>query len=461
MRSTRLAAGPALILLAAAPAHAQSSGDLAGLLLRFFSPTNPVALRAPGSGGAGGGGGTGTGGGGGAVQSHAAHFVSQPGAQATLRSVNSGIAAQISTFPLGSSSAGFTYTFDEGLGVYNRTTQSFGPIFTERPLTAGKGRFTFGVNYQNATWDSLEGQELRSGEMNLYLVHEDTNRDNSNLDLWFEGDIIRADLKIDLETKTTVVYASYGISERFDVSVALPFVDVSLDAVIDTELERLATAADLPAVIHVFEDGQVTRTYHESGSARGIGDVLLRAKYNFLRKPGGSLAAFLDLRLPTGDENDLLGSGATQAKLALVAGGSPGRFSPRASAGYTFSSGGSDFTGDLPDELYYTAGFDVVPHRRVTITADFIGRTLLDAERVVDQERVFPFRLRPPSPTTMSVTRTELTTTTGNVNLMLGSAGVKINPVGNLLLVGNVLFKIGNNGLQDKVTPVFGLDYTF
>ena len=33
---------------------------------------------------------------------------------------------------------------------------------------------------------------------------------------------------------------------------------------------------------------------------------------------------------------------------------------------------------------------------------------------------------------------------------MLGSAGIKINPVGNLLIVGNVLFKIGDNGLQDK-----------
>ena len=126
--------------------------------------------------------------------------------------------------------------------------------------------------------------------------------------------------------------------------------------------------------------------------------MLLRAKYNFLRKPGGSLAAFVDVRLPTGNEDDLLGSGATQAKLALVAGGSPGRFSPRASFGYTFSSGGSDFTGDLPDELYYTAGFDIVPHRRLTITADFIGRTLLDATRLVDQEHHLQLPDRPLDP---------------------------------------------------------------
>jgi len=447
MRSPGLTAGAAIFFVVAAhPAAARaqsSSGDLANVLLTFFSPQNPVVL-APNPNPA---------------FSHAAHFVSQQQAQAVLRQVNAGIAAQVSTFPLGASSAGFTYTFDETLGTYNRTTQSFGPIFTERPLTAGKGKFTFGVNYQNATWDSLEGKDLRKGDLNFYLTHQDVNNDGSNLSPWFEGDIIRANLRIDLETKTTVAYANYGVSERFDVSLAVPFVDVKLNASIDTSIERLATGAD-PFIIHVFDDGRTVHTYTAGGSANGIGDVLVRGKYNFLRKPGGSLAALLDVRLPTGNENDLLGSGATQAKLALVAAGSPGRFSPRVSAGFTLSNGGSSFTGDLPNELYYTAGFDAVPHKRVTLTADFIGRTLLDTERVVDEQRTFRFDLRL-DPTVRTTTRTDLATATGNVNLMLGSAGIKINPVGNLLLVGNVLFKLGHHGLQDKVTPVFGLDYTF
>ena len=42
---------------------------------------------------------------------------------------------------------------------------------------------------------------------------------------------------------------------------------------------------------------------------------------------------------------------------------------------------------------------------------------------------------------------------TGNLPLLLGSAGIKINPVGRLLIVGNVLFKLGDRGLQDKLTP--------
>jgi hypothetical protein len=257
-----------------------------------------------------------------------------------------------------------------------------------------------------------------------------------------------------------VVYANYGVTERFDLSVAVPFQDVSLSAAIDTQVEPLATSAD-PFIIHQFDTaGATTKTYLETGTASGVGDVLVRAKYNFLRKPSASLAAFADLRLPTGDENELLGSGATQTKLSLVAGGGTGRFSPRASLGYTFSSGGSEFTGDLPDEVYYTAGFDVVVHPRVTLTADFIGRTLLDYQTLVDRDRTFNFRFRT-DPTPRTAVRSEVGAQTSNVSLLLGTAGLKINPVGNLLVIANVLFKLGDKGLQDDITPVFGIGYTF
>lgn len=169
----------------------------------------------------------------------------------------------------------------------------------------------------------------------------------------------------------------------------------------------------------------------------------------------------MDLRLPTGDENDLLGSGATQTKLSLVGGTTGGLFSPRGSLGYTFSSGGSDYTGDLPDEFYYTAGFDIVLHPRFTITADFIGRTLLDATMLADKTSTFRYTTQAAPGTVLETTRTELTTEVGNLNLMLGSAGIKINPVGRLLIIGNVLFKLGDHGLQDDLTPTFGIGYTF
>lgn len=444
MRRLCVLASAVVLVAAAGPAHAQSSEGLAGLLLRFFSPTNPVVL-APNLANP--------------AQSHDAHFVSQGSAQATLRQLNSGIAAQLSTFPIGSSSGGFTYTFDESLGVYNRTTQSFGPIFAERPLTAGKGKFSFAVNYQHGSWDRFEGQDLNGGELPLYLVHEDTNRDGSNVSLFFEGDLIKADLGIDLETDTTVFLANYGVSERLDIGVALPFQRIDLNASILATVENIATVT-APGVIHQFDDGSTQRTYVESGTASGIGDLLVRAKWNFFRGASASAALGTDVRLPTGDETELLGAGATQMKLYGVVGGSPGRFSPRASFGYTFSSGGSEFTGDLPDELNYTAGFDLALHPRFTLAADFLGRTLLDADKLVLEETTYQFTQRLDS-TLRSATRTTLGSETDNLGLYLASVGLKINPFGRLLLAGSVLIAIGDGGLQDQVTPVFGLDYSF
>jgi hypothetical protein len=428
---------------AARPASAQGRGGLGGLLLRFFSPDNPVVLQANTN----------------PAFSHAAHFVSQPNAQALLHELNQGIATQLSTFPLGSSSAGFTYTFDETLGVYNRTTQSFGPIFAERPLTAGKGKFSFGVNYQHGTWDSFQGQDLQGNDLHLYLTHEDVDHNGSTVGLWFEGDLIRADLSLNLTTDTTVLFANYGLAERLDVGVAVPFQRVDLSASILASLDPVATSAD-PTVIHQFEGGATSRLFTESGTASGIGDVVARVKWNFLRRDAFAMAAAADVRLPTGNEDDLLGSGATQAKLFLVLGGSPGRFSPRASAGYTFSSGGSDLTGDLPDEVSYTAGLDLVPFPRLTLSADFLGRTLLDTSYLVETQQTYSYRLRL-DPTVRTVTRTTVGSQTGNLDLFLASVGFKLNPFGRLLVMGNVLIALGNNGLQDKVTPVVGLDYTF
>ena len=430
-------------LLAASPVCAAESGDLAGLLLRFFSESNPVILRESPP-----------------PNSHSGHFIAQPSARTFLTELNRNIATQISTFPLGSSSPGFTYTFDATLGVFERSAESFGPVFSERPLTAGKGKFSFGVSQLSATYDRLGGQDLRNNDMQVFLTHQDVNGDGLNTVPWFEGDLIRADLALDIKTNTTVVVANYGLSDRLDIGIAVPFQNVDLDATIRTTVDPVSTSVD-PFIVHIFPDGSPSRDFAETDSASGLGDVVVRGKYNFKRSPSMAMAAGVDLRLPTGKEEDLLGSGATQAKLYLILGGAAKRFSPRANVGYTLSSGGGVYTGDLPNELSYSAGFDVAVHDRATITADFLGRRLLDAGRVVERSREFQFVQRLTPTNLQRVTRDTTVAESGDLNLMLGAATVRINLVSRLLLNAGALFGIGDSGLQDKITPVFGIDYSF
>src|SRR5262245_39586607 len=51
--------------------------------------------------------------------------------------MSSALAVALGSFPIGSSSGGFTYFFDASSGAYVRSSQSFGPAFAERPLTGG------------------------------------------------------------------------------------------------------------------------------------------------------------------------------------------------------------------------------------------------------------------------------------------------------------------------------------
>ena len=165
-------------------------------------------------------------------------------------------------------------------------------------------------------------------------------------------------------------------------------------------------------------------------------------------------------RLPTGDEQELLGSGATQAKVFLIASSGSRKFSPHVNLGYTFSRGGSVTTGQLPDEVDYTVGFDAALLKRVTITGDVVGRTLLNAKRIQVGDELWDYALRDGSiPPPIALPRLEVNK--GDLNVLIGAVGLKFNPFGNLLVSGNVLLSQGKRGLQDYVTPVVSVDYSF
>src|SRR5690242_11512847 len=50
----------------------------------------------------------------------------------TVLQINHLLAAQLASFPLGSSAGGFTWTFQPVTGTFTRASDSFGPLFSER-----------------------------------------------------------------------------------------------------------------------------------------------------------------------------------------------------------------------------------------------------------------------------------------------------------------------------------------
>jgi hypothetical protein len=395
--------------------------------------------------------------------SHEAHFIGDDSPQfQALQQLNGSIANQLSSFPIASSAGGFTYTFDPALGVFVRSSDSFGPVYAERADTIGKGRFNMGLNYSHFTFDDINDLSLRGGDVRLVFTHQDTNHNGNNETFFFEGDVITARVALKITTDITAFVFNFGVTDRFDVGMALPIVRVGIDAQTDAAIDRLATGTVAPG-IHRFQNGSDRETFSQSGNASGVGDIVLRAKYRVTSGTKYGLAVATDFRLPTGDENDLLGTGATQIKAFLVGSAHLGAVSPHLNAGYTWSVYPSDGK-HRPDEISYTGGFDWALSPRLTFVADVIGRTFRDAGVVSVENHTFVANTDPAPggpPQLVSAVLPRLVVTPGNLNTLLGSVGLKINPVGNLLVTINGLFSISKEGLRDRFTPLVGLDYSF
>ncbi len=393
--------------------------------------------------------------------SHEAHFIAADSPQfRAVQQFSGALANELSAFPIASSAGGFTYRFDPALGVFTRSADSFGPVYTERAETIGKGKFNVGVNFSHFSFDHINDLSLRDGDLRLVFTHEDVNRDEDNRSPWFEGDIITARLFLKIETDITAFVVSYGVTDRFDLGIAVPLVHVDLQAQTDATIERIATAANAPD-IHQFVNGTSSETFRQSGSASGVGDVLLRGKFQVLRGDRGGLSIAEDLRLPTGEERDLLGTGATQAKTFLIGSLHLGPFSPHVNAGYTWSSNTDDDT-EIPDEISYAAGFDWAVSPRMTFAVDVLGRNRIDSRVVRVVDTTFEANTSPGGPPTIvTATFPRLVAEQGDSNVLLGSVGFKINPFGNFLITVNGLFSLNKEGLQDDFAPLVAVDYSF
>jgi hypothetical protein len=381
---------------------------------------------------------------------HSAHFNSS--FQSEFTQFNIALASQLAAVPLPSPASGFTYTFDSSLGVFQRSTQSFGPILTERAETIGKGKLTFGISYQHFSFDTLEGVPL--SDVPAVFTHDGSQLGGGRSDLVVTQNSIQASVN------QSVLFVTYGLGSRLDLSVGLPFVNSDMTVRSDATIERVGTASS-PAT-HFYGDGSgdygIKRTYTTSGSASGIGDVVVRLKGTPFKGDAAALALGVDARMPTGDEEDFLGLGAYGLKPFLALSLSNGRAATHVNFSYLWNGksvlAGNVETGekgDLPDQINYAIGVDVGVSKRLTLAFDFLGTYIMDSPRLVRQT----FTAANGTP------YDQIGFVTESYSLANAAAGLKWNPAGNLLIDLNGTFKLDSNGLRDKFTPLIGIEYSF
>ena len=374
---------------------------------------------------------------------------------ATINAFSNFIAGNISSFPLSSTVAGLTFDFSTGIPV--STSTSLGPIFAERAQTLGKGRFNLGFNFSYLNMDKLRG--VNTDDIMFTFTHQDVGApglgDSDN-----EFDNIDLFMNMNLSASILAFIATFGITNRLDIGVAVPFVNIKMQAEPFAVINSF-TLAKLGAPNHFFvENGDTllsTRPDPVDDNATGIGDIAIRAKYNFLKEKPVNFAALFEYRAPTGDEKNFLGTGKSSFKAVLISSGSIHDFNPHLNLAYNYRS--SDLERDAI-EVYL--GFDQKVSETLTLAIDVLSEfeigseieALKFPEPVVSERDIGSIHLRQEVPVT-NIPRFS------NDNTINAAWGFKFHPKKSLMIIGNVFAPLNDGGLRSNWTPTFGFEFSF
>ena len=143
-----------MLLLILVPSQAHAQKPLAGLITDLFDRST---INAPS---------TATG----VPIQHQGHFIVGENLKLTTREVNLAIASQVATFPIPSSSGGFTFSVNDR-GEVTPTSSNFGPLFAERHHD--RSNSSMSVLLPVTGCSSFEGVDLESGELSFIREHND------------------------------------------------------------------------------------------------------------------------------------------------------------------------------------------------------------------------------------------------------------------------------------------------
>ena len=442
---------------------------------------------------------------------HQSHF--QGNFLTSLDPINEAVGIQVSQLPTASPSSGISFTYDPALKTFSPSTEeTLGPILGERAGTIGRRKLYVAFSFQYFDFDSIDGQDLsklhtvfqhapflppfppKSGIMSCPnttgLTVANGYANATGVAPCFVRDFVTSTVNIGLKVHQYTIYATYGLTSRLDVSVAIPFLNVETTVGADTTI----TANSVPpvdpvnfpgGVFHAFNPATVPScpqlplttpclhaTFSRSGTATGIGDVVLRGKYEAYKGEHLGVALGVDVRVPSGDAENFLGSGATGVKPFGVI-SYTARVSPHAEIGYevngnsilagNFVSVSANTKGSIPNRFIYIVGADVAVTKRLTGAFDIYGQRLfsvpqLSASTFTDLGSCSDANCDVLTPGT---THPNLIVGKTDYNITSASLGLKFRAFRHLVLTGNVLLKLDDAGLRSKAVPLVGAAYSF
>jgi hypothetical protein len=376
---------------------------------------------------------------------------SSSGAQSAVQAasaINIGIATQVSQLPLASASAGTVVLYRAGVPV---TFNNLGPIMTDRAQTVGKHKLFLGFNASQYVFTDVDGLSLDS--LPFGFVRTAYNPVTSAV---LSNTYTTENTKLQFRINQLIGVATFGLSNRFDFSVIVPWERVSIASTTSNTTSYIVSGSN--ALIY---GPYTTAPTYTPGTATGVGDVTVNGKVELWRGEHATVAAAMNLRTPTGDDLNLLGSGAWGYNPYVIY-SYLWKVSPHVKMGYQWNTetelnNPTDTAGGnqtLPGGMQYDVGADWAMHRRLTLAADLLGNQYLNTPRYVK------------TTSTIQTTTGTLQLATGTVSnssysITSASTGLKWNPGAGLVMTCNVLFQLNNNGLRSRPTPSLGISYRF
>ncbi len=400
--------------------------------------------------------------------------------------LNVGIAQQLTAFPQSTSWGGHLDDTREVTGPIARSS------FAERAATLGKGVFAFGFGQQSLHYDRIDGIDLENGDLTFVFEHNNCCGPNANpgqvTDLTpdFERDLLEQKVGIDIDRNVFATVLEFGVTDRIDLGVVVPFVKLDMHTRVFSRILRTATPPTdaeehgnaIP--IHAFDPlGLSNRTTYASAHARGIGDLVVRGKAQLVKTENGGVAVAVNVSVPTGDEENLLGTGVLRVEARGIWSQQFGRVGAHLNGGYTTSGGSlpasltapvdplsnrglaSDDQLKLPDEIGIVGGVEIAVAPRVGISGDIIARQLRNTWQFAGAGASFPSRTPGTSPAAVSVASDLQALGQGNLTQIMAGIGMRVHIGRPLLLSVDVLLPVSGDGLLPKAGVVGGFSLAF
>ena len=173
--------------------------------------------------------------------------------------------------------------------------------------------------------------------------------------------------------------------------------------------------------------------------------MAITARAHLLGTRANGLTAGAELRLPTGREEDLLGTGEAAIRLLAIGSFEGSRAAAHVNGGYSW--------GGISREATYSAALTVAASERFTLVGEFLGRWIGDLGQIG--------QVKAPHPTSSGVDTIRLLPTTIGTTTGMAVVGFKWNVDGRWLVNANALLPVSDRGLRARIVPAIGLDYSF